>query len=91
MTFNRVRAEIKSAVQADIESRLDDLALRYPPGFPAERNGLRLGIAAIEDETKEAWDEWNAHKRDGNWDPMYDEVLDIVAIGIFILESIRGG
>lgn len=56
------------------------------PKFTYDRNGLRLAIAAIEDETGELYDEWRLHKRDlsgaGTHQAIRWELLDIAAIAM---------
>jgi len=50
--------------------------------FTFDRNGLRMAIASIEDETQELYDEWRNHKRMlGNAvHEIRHELLDIAAI-----------
>lgn len=35
----------------------------HPAGYPCTRDGIRLGLAAAEDEIKEALDEWHIEKK----------------------------
>jgi hypothetical protein len=68
----------------------------HPQGFPCTRDGIRLGIAAIQDETSEVWKEWEANKRAfGKWlpnsdslEPMRQELLQVAAITMRIVRSI---
>jgi hypothetical protein len=69
-----------------------------PPLFTYDRNGLRLGIAAIEDETAELWTAWDdarvkpdqlsdTGRADIQW-----ELLDIAAIAmICFMQSLKDG
>ena len=52
--------------------------------FAFNRNGLRMAIAAIEDETQELYDEWRNHKGMlGNGrEAIRHELLDIAAVAI---------
>lgn len=57
-----------------------------PVDFTYDRNGLRLGIAALEDELRELYDEWAAGKKNLD-DPavaarLHHEALDIAAVGL---------
>lgn len=60
--------------------------------FTYDRNGLRLGIAALEDELRELYDEWAAGKRKLD-DPavvagIRHEVADIAAVAMLILRNV---
>lgn len=65
--------------------RLAQMQERFPPGFPFDRNGLRLAIASIEDETAELYDEWRMHKRNlGNArKEIQHELLDIAGVALY--------
>ena len=54
------------------------------PLFTFDRNGLRLAIAAIEDETNELYDEWQHHKRmpSNAVNEIRHELLDIAAVAL---------
>lgn len=62
----------------DIERKMTE------PKFTFDRNGLRLAIAAIEDETGELYDEWNHNKHHlGNaLHEIRHELLDIAAVAM---------
>lgn len=59
-----------------------------PDLFAFDRNGLRMAIAAIEDETNELYDEWQHHKRQlGNGvESIRWELLDIAAVAMIAYE-----
>lgn len=64
--------------------------LPNPASFSFDRNGLRLAIAAIEDETKELHDYWSIYKRDlsvGQEDIRH-ELLDIAGCTLLALTGI---
>lgn len=61
----------------------------HPDGFPATRDGVRLGLASIEDETREALLAWDTGKRDDFWNDTEYEVLQIVGNAIRLYESLR--
>lgn len=85
-------------------SALDELAARMagqhkrltgppiPVDFTYDRNGLRLGIAALEDELRELYDEWAANKKrlgePGVAARFHHELLDVAAVAMLILRNI---
>ena len=62
--------------------------------FDVDRDGIRLGLATIEDELKEALDAWRAGYRHGkffgtpNWEPTAKEVLQIAGNAMRLYTSI---
>lgn len=74
----------------DLFDTYRELKERFPQGFPFDRNGVRLGIASLEDEVTEVWDEWNMHKRAlGNCrEQIRTEVLQVAAVALMIVEGI---
>lgn len=76
-------------VMLDVELRLASQKRRYPTGFTKERNSIRLGIAAIQDETKEMLDAWYTEKKDPevDWYETYDELMDIIAVALYLAEA----
>lgn len=74
----------------DSVARLHKQIEAFPPGFPADRNGIRLGIAAIQDETSEVLAEWyDAKRTDKDWTRVYDELLDVIAVAMYTALDIR--
>lgn len=72
--------------------RMHDQASRIPPSlFAYNRNGLRMAIAAIEDETRELHEAWAEHKRvlaDGcAVGEIRHELLDIAAVAMLAYEE----
>ncbi len=69
----------------------------HPAGFPASRDGLRLGLAAAGDELAEARDEWRAERcRCGTpdcshprWERTYGELVQTGAVILRMLRSIE--
>lgn len=64
-----------------------------PARFSYDRNGLRLGISAIEDELEELLVEWRRYKRHLSFDEnarrrIAHEVLDIASVAMLIYEEI---
>lgn len=75
----------------DLITTVNDLTNRFPEGFPADRNGIRLGIAAIEDETQEVWEEWRQLRRslpDCDMTYLRTELLQVAAVCLMIVRSI---
>lgn len=65
----------------------------HPPGFPATRDGLRLGLAAMQDELDETLTAWRTDRRVISVCPWLlhteEELLQTVAIGIRMLRTIH--
>jgi len=63
-----------------------------PADFTYDRNGLRLGIAALEDELTELLDEWRANKKrldaPGVAERLRHETLDVAAVAMLIVRNI---
>lgn len=74
-----------------LEARMHDQANRIdiPILFRFDRNGMRLGIAAIEDEANELYEEWRDHKNTLGDAVMQirHELLDIAAVAMHVLEQ----
>lgn len=77
--------QVVDSLNKDITDRLIIQMSRFPAGFPADRNGIRLGLAAVQDELKETLDAWHEDKRQQNpdWHRTYDELLDIIAAATY--------
>lgn len=67
-------------------------------GFPATRDGLRLGLAAMQDELDEARDAWRIDRRGAGHCPWINsggdhstevELTQAVAVGLRMLRSIH--
>src|SRR5262245_48495508 len=81
----------------DLAARMADQHARLigppiPVDFTYDRNGLRLGIAALQDELKELYDEWTAGKKRLD-DPgvaarLAHEALDAAAVAMLIYRNI---
>lgn len=69
---------------------------RHPDGYPLTRDGIRLGIASLDDETQEVWERWRDMKRrlfDGTSTKLElsflrEEILQVMAIGYRMVRSI---
>jgi hypothetical protein len=62
--------------------------LIHPAGYPATRDGVRFGIATVEDETKEALDAWRAERKVDGWPETRGELLQVAAVTMRIIRSI---
>jgi hypothetical protein len=93
----RTPIELSSAVEYAVREvkRQDEI---HPDGFPATRDGLRLGLAALQDELREAEEAWRADRRRPEGCPWINyggdhsteaELLQIVGIGLRMLRSIH--
>jgi NTP pyrophosphatase (non-canonical NTP hydrolase) len=74
----------------ELSERMADQESRCPAHiFKFDRNGLRLAIASMEDETQEVYDEWRMHKRHlGNAvTEIRSELLDVAAVAMLAYEE----
>lgn len=67
-------------------------------GFPFDRNGIRLGIAALEDEVAEVKKEWRqgrvhhtGYMTKESRETIREELRDVIAVGIMMYESTYRG
>ena len=79
-----------AARMADQHARLTGPPI--PVDFTYDRNGLRLGIAALEDELRELYGEWAANKKrlnePGVAERLRHEALDVAAVAMVIYRNI---
>jgi hypothetical protein len=82
-----VKAQFLNALDERVELQKSKVAFK-PELFSYDRNGLRMAIASIEDETNELYDEWVQHKRHlGNCiDQVRHELLDIAGVAMLAYE-----
>lgn len=73
-----------------IAEEVDRQDRNHPGGYPFDRNGVRLGIAALEDEVQEVYEEWRKHKRDlGNGAAsIRAELLQVMGVAFRIVREI---
>jgi hypothetical protein len=57
-------------------------------GYPATRDGVRLGLAAAEDELVEAHDAWRDERRVAGWRATRGELLQVAAVALRVARSI---
>lgn len=63
----------------------------HPAGYPYTRDGIRMGIASLQDEVEEVYDEWKLHKRDlSKSDNLTIELYQVAAIAMRMVRSIEG-
>jgi hypothetical protein len=80
------------AIMSDLTQRMDEQQQRMTSTpFTYDRNGLRLAIAAIEDENQELYDWWAGYKRSlgtpGVIHQIRHELLDIAAVAMLTYEK----
>lgn len=71
--------------KSPLEEHVENMRARIPDDlFAFNRNGLRMAIAALEDEIGELYDDWTHNKNHlGNaLHPIRHELLDIAAVAI---------
>lgn len=85
--------ELAGHALAAVAQRMLEMQSRFDPAwFGFHRNGLRLGVASLEDELQELWAEWHHHKRHlGNGiQGIRHELLDIAGVALLIyVESLK--
>jgi NTP pyrophosphatase (non-canonical NTP hydrolase) len=74
----------------DLRDMVAELYDRFPPGFPYERDSVRLGIACLEDEMQEVYEEWRHNKRHlGNCvSDIRVELLQVAAVAMMMVDGI---
>ena len=60
----------------------------HPSGYPRTRDGIRLGIAAAEDELFETKEAWRLGKASGWWDNVRLEALQTAAVLVRLVRSL---
>lgn len=60
----------------------------HPEGYPATRDGIRLGLATIRDELDEAESAWREERRINGWAATEEELTQIAAVAIRTLRSL---
>lgn len=83
---------MKDRIIADLTDVWAECERRHPDGYPCTRNGIRLGLAAAEDEYWEAKDEWDLHKRHlddpSEVAPLRGELLQLAAVALMTVAGI---
>lgn len=69
---------------ADEIRRLDDIHL---PGFPPTYDGVRLGLAMMQDELNEALDAWRCERRGCGWEHTRAELVQVAAIAVRVMRE----
>lgn len=82
------RAEAAQSVAADLLAEIRRQDEIHPSGYPRTRDGIRLGIAAAEDELFETKEAWRLGKASGWWDNVRMEALQTAAVLIRLVRSI---
>ena len=74
-------------------ARQDDIAKANQYGYPFTRNGIRLGIAALQDEVTEVLDAWRADKNhlENCAAELREELLQVAAVAMRIARSVPAG
>jgi hypothetical protein len=74
----------------DLQDEIINQDANHPESYPYNRNGVRLGIAALEDEVNEVYEEWRNNKRHlGNCvNEIRYELLQVAAIAMRMIREI---
>lgn len=60
----------------------------HPAGYPATRDGVRLGLVSIQDELDEALEAWRDERRHDGWLLTEGEVLQVIGVAMRLLRSL---
>jgi hypothetical protein len=85
------------AILVDLQAEVHRQDSVHPSGYPATRDGVRLGIATVEDEWREARDAWRAERckcptplcGHATWQATEVELLQTAAVALRTIRSIR--
>lgn len=61
----------------------------HAAGYPATRDGVRLGLADAQDKLSEAIEAWHVYKLTSNWHPARSDLVQLAAIAVRILREIK--
>lgn len=75
---------------AEVEAEVRRQDVEHPGGYGSTRDGVRLGVASMEDEVREALEAWGEEKGNGSWPATRAEVVQVVAVGLRLLRSLPG-
>lgn len=77
--------EVLTEVHAEVY-RQDEI---HSAGYPATRDGIRLGIAAAQDELDETLEAWRAGRREADWGTAAGEAIQVAAVLLRMVRAIR--
>lgn len=74
----------------DLSATMQEQELAFPQGYPADRHGLRLGIAHLGDVESDVWDEWHRWRHTGRWGDGFlrEQLLHTAAIALRMVVSL---
>lgn len=78
-----------SQVLHEIETEIGVQDHRHPAGYPATRDGVLLGLAAMEDEWTEAYAAWREERSEPHWASVYEELKQVAAVAARLMRSIK--
>lgn len=78
-------------LMGEIEAEIHRQDEMHGGGYGSTRDGVRLGLVSIEDELREARQEWDREKHGGGggWSGTYEELLQAVAVGFRLLRDLQ--
>ena len=77
--------EALALVEAEVV-RQDQL---HEQGFPPSRGGVRLALAAVQDELDETLEAWRGERAAPEWLKTEEELVQTIAVGVRLLRSLR--
>jgi len=61
----------------------------HPAGYPATRDGIRFGIATLQDELGETYDAWRQERRTDGWNKTEEELLQVIGVAFRLFRELR--
>ena len=85
----RARQAAEPLVMLDLAAEVNRQDEIHPAGYQATRDGVRLGLATVEDELREALDAHRDERRVEGWSHTYEELLQLAAVAVRTAAAIR--
>jgi hypothetical protein len=82
------RQELSIQVAREILEEVSRQDITHEAGYPATRDGVRVGLADAQDELNEALQSMLLYKLTRNWGPMREELKQCAAVIISVMREI---
>lgn len=70
-----------------LEGIIDGQHVKYGP-FGTDVAGIRLGVAVLEDEVREALGAWREERAADGWPMVYEEIMQVAAVALRLSREI---
>lgn len=88
-TLGLERCDPYDAVLAEVHAEAHRQDEIHPAGYPATRDGIRLGIATAQDELDEAREAHRSGRREESWGDAACEAIQAAAVLLRMVRAIR--